>query len=65
MQPRLSGSAATLNCSLLRTFVRVVATGNISAAGRSLYVAQSAISAQIATLNRLVGTPLLERVSGR
>lgn len=65
MQPRLSGSAATLNCALLRTFVRVVETGNISAAGRSLYLAQSAISAQIASLNRLVGTPLLERVGGR
>lgn len=65
MTSRLTGSAATLNCSLLRTFVRVVDTGNISAAARSLYVAQSAISAQIATLNRLAGTLLLERVSGR
>lgn len=54
-----------LNFSLLPTFVRVVDTGNISAAARSLYVAQSARSAQIATLNRLAGTLLLEHVSGR
>lgn len=65
MVSRLTGAAASLNCSLLKTYVRVVDTGNISAAARSLYVAQSAISAQVATLNRLAGTLLLERVSGR
>ena len=65
MPSRLTASAATLNCSLLRTFVRVVDAGNISAAARQLYVAQSAISAQIATLNRVAGTLLLERVGGR
>ncbi|GAC1402213.1 MAG: selenium metabolism-associated LysR family transcriptional regulator [Candidatus Velthaea sp.] len=54
-----------MNISLLATFVRVVETGNFSAAARSLYLAQSVVSAQVATLNRLAGTPLLERVSGR
>lgn len=65
MVSRFTGSAASLNCSLLRTYVRVVETGNISAAARSLYIAQSAISAQVGTLNRLAGTLLLERVKGR
>lgn len=65
MQSRLTTSDGALNCALLRTFVRVVDTGNISGAARSLYVAQSAVSGQIATLNRLTGTLLLERVRGR
>ena len=65
MSSRMAAFSAGLNFSLLRTFVRVVEAGNISAAARSLYIAQSAISTQIATLNRLAGTPLLERVSGR
>lgn len=56
---------ANLNLALLTTYVRVVEAGNFSAAARSLYVAQSVISAHIAALNRLAGTPLLERVSGR
>lgn len=51
--------------SLLRSFVRVVESGNISAAARSLYIAQSAVSAHLATLNRLAGTTLLERIGGR
>ncbi|MGH7728087.1 MAG: LysR family transcriptional regulator [Vulcanimicrobiaceae bacterium] len=57
--------SAALNCSLLRVFMRVVEVGNVSAAARSLFLAQSAVSAQLATLNRLVGFPLLQRVHGR
>ena len=56
---------ATLSLSLLQTYVRVVETGNISAAARSLYLAQSAVSAQLAQLSRAVGAQLLERVHGR
>lgn len=65
MRTRLASFASGLSFTLLRTFVRVVETGNISAAARSLYSAQSAVSAQIAALNRLVGSPLLERVNNR
>lgn len=65
MRTRLAAFASGLSFTLLRTFVRVVETGNISAAARSLYSAQSAVSAQIAALNRLVGSPLLERVNNR
>lgn len=65
MDNRTVASWATINTALLTTFVRVVEAGNFSAAARSLYVAQSVVSAHIATLNRLAGTPLLERVSGR
>ena len=61
---RNSALWATVNCSLLATFVRVVETGNFSAAARSLYIAQSVVSAQIASLNRLAGSPLLERIAG-
>ncbi len=61
----LSSLASSINCALLQTFVRVVETGNISAAARSLFLAQSAVSAQLATLTRAVGVTLLERVHGR
>jgi DNA-binding transcriptional LysR family regulator len=60
------GSMASLvTCALLKTYVRVVETGNISAAARSLFLAQSAVSTQIATITRAAGTTLLERVRGR
>ncbi|GAC1408923.1 MAG: selenium metabolism-associated LysR family transcriptional regulator [Candidatus Velthaea sp.] len=65
MEPRSSALWSNVNISLLTTFVRVVETGNFSAAARSLYLAQSVVSAQVASLNRLAGTALLERVSGR
>jgi DNA-binding transcriptional LysR family regulator len=54
-----------LNFPLLRTYVRVIETGNISAAARSLYLAQSAVSSQLSALTRAVGVPLIERVRGR
>lgn len=62
---RPAGFSSVLNCALLNTYVRVVETGNISAAARSLYLAQSAVSAQLSMLTRAVGIPLLERVHGR
>lgn len=54
-----------LDCSVLETFVRVADLGNISAAARSLFIAQSAVSTQMTVLARMAGTPLLERVHGR
>lgn len=54
--------ASNLNLSLLRTFVRVVEKGNITAAARSLFLTQSAVSMQITALNNLIGFPLLERI---
>ncbi len=54
-----------LDCSLLEIFVRVADLGNISAAARSLFIAQSAVSTQMTLLSRMAGTPLLERVHGR
>lgn len=39
--------------------------GNISAAARSLFLAQSAVSTQMSILSRAAGAPLLERVAGR
>ena len=54
-----------LDCALLETFVRVADLGNISAAARSLFIAQSAVSTQMTHLSRVAGTPLLERVHGR
>lgn len=65
MTSRMAAFSAGMTFSLLRSFVRVVESGNISAAARSLYIAQSAVSAHLATLNRLAGTTLLERVNGR
>jgi DNA-binding transcriptional LysR family regulator len=65
METRSSALWSNVNISLLATYVRVVETGNFSAAARSLYLAQSVVSAQVANLNRLAGTVLLERVAGR
>ncbi len=62
---RSSSFNAILNCALLNTYVRVVETANISAAARSLYLAQSAVSAQLSALTRAIGVPLMERVRGR
>jgi DNA-binding transcriptional LysR family regulator len=56
---------SVLTCSLLKTYVRVVETGNISAAARSLFLAQPAVSAQISAITRAAGITLLERVRGR
>lgn len=57
--------ADRLNVALLRSFVRVVEHGSISAAARSLFLTQSAVSMQITALNALVGIPLLQRIHGR
>jgi len=62
---RTSALWSTVHCAVLSTFVRVVETDNFSSAARSLSIAQSVVSAQIASLNRLAGTPLLERVAGK
>ena len=45
----------------LRYFVAAAQLGSFTAAGRSLHVAQSAISEQIADLEQELGGPLLER----
>ena len=53
--------ASSLNCSLLRTFTRVVELGSMTRAAESLYLAQSAVSTQVAALASHAGGPLLER----
>ncbi|HVA36250.1 MAG TPA: LysR family transcriptional regulator [Candidatus Dormibacteraeota bacterium] len=65
MRSALRGLSANLNLTLLRTFVRVVDVGNITAAARSLFLSQSAVSMQLTALGTTVGLPLLERVRGR
>ncbi len=57
--------AGALQLQVLRSFVRVVELGSITLAGRSLFLAQSAISMQLTGLTALVGSPLLERRQGR
>jgi DNA-binding transcriptional LysR family regulator len=59
------GFAQNVSLMMLRTFVRVVEAGSTSAAARMLFIAQSNVSAHIASLTRLVGVPLLERINGR
>ncbi len=62
----MSGDFAhNVSLTMLRTFVRVVEAGSTSAAARTLFIAQSNVSAHIASLTRLAGSPLLERVNGR
>src|ERR1700733_14611545 len=49
----------------LRYFCAVAEYGSFSEAGRRLNISQSAISEQVADLEREVGGALLNRVSGR
>jgi molybdate transport repressor ModE-like protein len=48
----------------MRVLREVVSSGSFSAAAESLHLSQSAVSQQIAALEREVGMPLLERTSG-
>jgi len=49
----------------LLALVAVVETGTFSGAAERLGYTQSAVSQQVGTLERLVGTPLFERPGGR
>ena len=53
-----------LDLKRLRVLREVAAQGSFSGAAESLYVSQSAISQQIATLERIVGGKLVERPGG-
>src|SRR5262245_32463422 len=52
-----------LDVKRLRVLREVISRGSCSAAAESLHLSQSAVSQQIATLEREVGIPLLERTS--
>ena len=52
-----------LDVRRLRVLQKVVARGSFSAAAESLHLSQSAVSQQIAVLEREVGISLLERTS--
>jgi DNA-binding transcriptional LysR family regulator len=52
-----------LDVKRMRVLSEVVATGSFSAAADSLHLSQSAVSQQVATLEREVGMQLLERAS--
>ena len=52
-----------LDVRRLRVLQEVVTRGSFSAAAESLHLSQSAVSQQIAVLEREVGIPLLERTS--
>lgn len=50
-----------LDLKRLRVLAEVARQGSFSGAAEELYLSQSAVSQQVATLEREVGTPLLER----
>ena len=50
-----------LNTNRLRILREVAARGSIAAAARALYLTGPGVSHQLATLEREVGVPLLER----
>src|SRR4030095_11488729 len=52
-----------LDVRRIRVLQEVVARGSFSAAAESLHLSQSAVSQQIAVLERAGGVPLLERPS--
>lgn len=62
---RRSDFGIMLSPQSLHTFVRVVDLGSMTRAAASLYLAQSAVSTQIAALATHSGGPLLERRDGR
>jgi molybdate transport repressor ModE-like protein len=53
-----------LDVRRIRVLQEVVSRGSFSAAAESLHLSQSAVSQQIAALEREVGVPLLERATG-
>lgn len=53
-----------LDLKRLRVLAEVARQGSFSAAADVLYLSQSAVSQQVATLEREVGMPLLERTNG-
>jgi molybdate transport repressor ModE-like protein len=53
-----------LDLRRLRVLAEVARRGSFSAAADALYLSQSAVSQQVATLEKEVGLPLLERTSG-
>jgi DNA-binding transcriptional LysR family regulator len=62
---RRPDAGASLNVPALRTFVRVVDLGSMTRAAEALFLAQSAVSTQVAALATQSGGPLLERRDGR
>ena len=50
-----------LDLKRLRVLAEVARQGSFSAAAEALYLSQSAVSQQVATLEKEVGMPLLER----
>jgi LysR family hydrogen peroxide-inducible transcriptional activator len=61
---RESNWALTLELRQLRAFVLLIDTGNLSAAARTLGVAQSTMSESLAALERAIGTRIVERKRG-
>jgi DNA-binding transcriptional LysR family regulator len=55
------GSQVVLNTNRLKILREVAVRGSIAAAARALYLTGPAVSHQLATLEREVGVPLLER----
>jgi molybdate transport repressor ModE-like protein len=53
-----------LDAKRLRILSEVACRGSFSAAADTLYMSQSAVSQQVATLEREVGMPLLDRANG-
>lgn len=51
-----------INLTQLRAFQAVVATGSITAAARALRLSQPAVSKQLAELERVLGTQLVDRL---
>jgi molybdate transport repressor ModE-like protein len=54
----------SMDLRLLQTFICVVQEGSLTGAGRQLFLCQSAVSRRISRLERLLGTPVLERDTG-
>ena len=62
--PSYQAAWSGLEIRHLQALVAVVDTGTFSAAAEQLGYTQSAVSQQVATLERIVGTPLFERPGG-
>jgi LysR family transcriptional regulator, transcriptional activator of the cysJI operon len=58
------GRGATMNVAVMKTFCDLVDTGSFSKAAENNHISQSAVSQQVASLERDLGTRLLTRGGG-
>ena len=65
LAPITMDGGTEMDLKLFRNFIEIVEAGSLSAAAKTLYVAQPALTNQLHILEREFGAPLLTRSSRR